>query len=266
MTRDAVVRERLSRGWGGMAVAALLALGSACSGRANDNPPRHPPSMNDGTRASEYPVVRAAVNMQLGAVVTASSYHIDLSAVLDNSSKIIADPVVFEYLGEAGPRGLAFRMPPSRYVALTQFGGWVYSITVTPQLGAGSLAEAVTALNETKAALASSAWRPSTACGATSDPSAPAAWADPEASALLAACYIAGDAELRVMVERDRAPARDLARHPESRDSFFVSVEVSDVSRLERYQKYTFARRRAAHGSIAQPLPVTAVLGDATPP
>lgn len=243
----------------GLLLAAALA---ACTERGS--PAMQMTTSDVTTTTAPNAVVRAALNEHLAHVVRESSYRVELSDVLDNSSKVIAEPVTFEYAGAGA--GASFRLPLGRYVALSHFGGWIYNITVTPQLAAGSLADAVAAAGASARALAGTAWVASRKCGDVVDPTDRARWDDPGTTTALVGCYAAGAAELRILIERDEAQPSDRALGDTSDARFYVSVELSDVSRLERYQKHVMARRRAVAGSAVRPLPIGEFLADTVAP
>lgn len=209
------------------------------------------------------PILRVGLNRHLSRVVRESTYPVDLSAVLDNTLKIISDPVTVVFDDPAGP-ALGFEMPTSRFVSLDQAGGWVYGITVTPQLHATSLEETLQTAHALERRLTETSWHRD-ASWSTSD-SAAAAWARSPGQALSVARFTAGTAELRVTIKRTGTPTPSERIRGARQEKYFVNVDITDFSRLDRYEAYVDQRRRATNGNAVRPLPVAAFMSDTNPP
>lgn len=210
-----------------------------------------------------YPKLRIGLNQHLAAVVRGSTYAIDLANVVDNSPKLITEPVRVVFHDPTSPQ-LDFELPASRFVSVDQTGAWVYGVTATPQLRASSLADALATAGEVERRLAATAWRRDSSWAA--DDQAARAWAATDRAALPIARYAAGPAQLRIVLKRTGAPTPSDRLRGRGSEGFFADVDVTDLSRLDRYEEHVDRRRRALNGDVARPLPVSAFMQDTVAP
>lgn len=268
---DGLARHQRARTFTASLAAGILCLpaaGAACDHAIRADP--HAVTSGPPTRTTmeDVPIVHAALNTHLTQVAARSTLPLDLSTLADNSSKIIDVPARFRYDGQAaGTDALSFELPTGRYIALTHFGGWIYSVTISPQARAGSLGEAVATANMSLAAVRPTRWRRSTQCAEqVQDPADPSLFADAEATTEVVGCFVAGTAELRILIERDAGAPSASRAGGGGGDRFYVSIELTDTSRVELYQRHVMAKRRTVQGSATTPLPLSAFIADTIPP
>lgn len=247
---------------------AVLIVGTALGVWCVRSPRSVPFSTRVGmSEMAEYPVIRVAVNQNLRHVAQQSTYHFDFSSVVDVSSTIIDDPVIFDYASDGG---LAFRLPPAGFVALSQSGGWVYDISVALPIGAKPLAEAYHTAVTVDSVLSGTHWRrtggPLPTLEMIRRDFASAEWDGGGDHSLghWADGTVAIVLTLKRSAERgDRTP---VPGRRVTEDLYLVEVNVYDGARVDAYNKRTFNIRRARqHGNTDQPLPLEAVLDDPTP-
>lgn len=213
--------------------------------------------------AQTYPRLSVGLNRHISEAVRESTYPLEFANVVDNSPKLVTEPVLVALRDPAHPR-LDVELPPARFVSLDQTGGWIYGVTVTPQLQALTVLGALASAREVERRLASTGWRRDPSWAA--DDAAAQAWASTDRATLAVARYTADSAQLRIVLKRTGAVTPSERLRGRNSEGFYADVDVTDLSRLDRYEEHVDQRRRALSGDVTRPLPATAFLNDTLRP
>ena len=214
--------------------------------------------------ADSLAVVRAAVGARLSRVQDASTYPLDVTGRNDTADFIIEEPVVFEYGGDAADDALSFRLPPTRFVWLSQTAGVVHSVNTSPQIQFADFEGAYQLAGEVAATIDATAWT-----RAEHTPITKAelrrAFADPqtrETARFTLDQWTAGSVEMSLTLKRlfvagsNRAQAAGVEA-----DGYLIDISITDVDLGVQLMDDAYARRREA-GDEYTPLPLSVWLDE----
>jgi hypothetical protein len=210
------------------------------------------------------PVLRVALNEHLASVLARSSVRLDPAALGDTRVILLTEPTTVRY-DDPRDAALSFDIGTGRFVALDQAAGWVYQLNATPQERATGIQETVAVARRLERSLGATAWQrdPEPPWGATDD--AVAVWVHGRNAALPVARFTAGPAEVQLTLKRTGKASPSERLQGKRAETFYVNLELSDLSRLDAYQARVI-RERQARGDGSRPLPLSVFIGDTTLP
>jgi hypothetical protein len=199
----------------------------------------------------ELPVIRVAIGRKITEVQVKSNMDFRLAEKDDDTPHIIEEPVLVEY--DDPQRSL--RLPPTRFVWISQYGAVVAAFETSPHLNFLTLEEAHVLANQLADQLAGSGWsivrRPSLDINQVR-----AEVLNPErywSYERLYGEWSAGSIRLELTL-RESGPQLPPERRLEA--EFVINLRFQDKALREEMQNLIYQKRKEVNGDINHPLPL----------